>query len=101
MTALLCSAALPTTATTMTPMKTLVMPKAAAASCTEPTRISLIQAIRTVAPASVSSARFRLQAPAGCGSACSLAGEELFVGAQREEQVEPVGNQEDDGDAAG
>ena len=56
-TALLCSAALPTMATMITPMKTLVIPKAAAVCSTEPTRISLTQAMTSVAPASVSWAR--------------------------------------------
>jgi len=49
-TAVLCSAALPTTATTITPIKTQVSPNADAAASTEPTSISLTHAISAVTP---------------------------------------------------
>ena len=99
MTAVLCSAALPTMATTITPMKMLVMPKAFAASSTEPTRISLIQTISRVAPARVSMARFRLHAAGERLPGALLSGEELLVRAQREDQVQRVGRQQHERDA--
>ena len=47
-----CSAALPMVATTMTPTKTLFMPRESAAALTEPTRNSLMTATAAVAATS-------------------------------------------------
>ena len=85
MIAVLCStAALPTTATTITPRKTGVMPKVAPASLqTEPTRISLTHAMTSVAPANTSTDFFKLQAALwGIArfAAVFLAGKQLFYG---------------------
>ena len=67
-TAVLCSAALPTTATTITPTKMEVIPKASAAPFTEPTSISLTHAINAVAPSRTSTEVRRLQTPSGAAS---------------------------------
>jgi len=52
-----CSAEFPTTATTITPTKTSLMPKACATGSTDPTRISLTHAINTVVAASSANGR--------------------------------------------
>src|SRR4029453_5337240 len=60
-TAVACSAALPRIATTKTPTKASPRPSASAAGPIAPTRVSLIQAIATVAAASTLAARPTLQ----------------------------------------
>jgi hypothetical protein len=57
-----CSAALPTTATTMTPMKTSFIPRCSAVASTEPTITSATQAMTAVEPSSTASERPRLHA---------------------------------------
>ena len=74
----------------------LVMPNASAAGSTEPTRISLIQASRAVAPASISTTRRTGHCVRRVVPFRRLSGKQLLVRPQREQQVHAIADQQDD-----
>ena len=79
-----CSAALPTTATTTTPMKTLPRPSAVPAASTAWTRNSLTKPISTAAPRSTRTLRVGDQ---GCPSSISTAASGVCSGAKKRSWV--------------
>ena len=84
-TATQCSAALPTIATTITPMKNSLRPTDSDASAIEPTRTSDITPTATPAIASITTDRRTLQP--SVSSCCVRGVEEVAVGPQREEET--------------
>ena len=96
-----CSAALPTMATTTTPMNTLLMPMAAPASPTACTRNSLIQPTNPAATTRTAMLLPTDQTGPSCASSCALAvfaREQVLVALQLEEQARGVGQQQHPGD---
>ena len=99
--AVACSAALPSIATTKTLTKTLLRPDSCAIGSIAPTRISLIQAIDTVAAASTAAARpesrwARALPPVLSGNRGS--NEKRGMRDQREHEEQAVDDQQNDRD---
>src|SRR4051812_4200891 len=100
--ALNCSAALPTSGRMTNPMKPLCRPSEAPASCTLPATNSAAIATRTVAAASTDRSLDRPRLPMVRGAAVALGRglgpEEAPVGAQHEQQGEGVDDEEGERD---
>ena len=100
-TAVECSAALPTIATTITPTKTSVSPSVRLASSTAPTSTSLIQATKAVATSRTTD-DFRLTPAATSWRAASASSPvgvvQVLVRDEAEDQVQDVGDDQDHAD---